>query len=419
MPDFKVADEAASSQATIRHILTHMGGWFGDFFHDTGAGDDALTRYVADMADLEQLAPVDTIWSYNNAGFYLAGHIIEVVTGKRYEAALKELMLEPLGLERTFFEPGEVMTRRFAVGHTVQDEGAQVARPWSLPRAAYSAGGITCSVHDLLRYAHFHLGDGTTEDGIRLLTPESVSLMQTKQVAIWSDEACGLSWFLEFVDGTPVVQHGGGTTGQVSLLTLLPEHNLAIAILTNADRGRFVTRSVTDWILKHYLGLEKPKPAPLETSEEELAVLSGLYRDPFEDFELGMLSGKLVAQEVYKRGFPDMDSPPPPAPPPMSLALCEEDRLLVLDGPFKDDTVEVIRKSDGSIGWLRVGGRLLEESLTLSTNGQWLDLEDRMAEWMRLVVSKPHRAKCWPFRNQTSCSSCICSCTRHRASLSR
>lgn len=364
VPDFGVVDETASSQATIRHVLTHMGGWFGDFFHDTGAGDDALTRYVADMADLEQLAPVDTIWSYNNAGFYLAGHIIEVVTGLRYEAALKELMLEPLGLEHTFFAPGEVMTRRFAVGHTVQDEGVQVTGPWPLPRAAYSAGGITCSAYDLLRYAHFHLGDGTTEDGIRLLTPESVALMQTKQVAIWSDEACGISWFLEFVDGTPVVQHGGGTIGQVSLLTLLPEHNFAIAILTNADRGRFVTRSVTDWVLKHYLGLEKPKPAPLETSEEELAVLSGLYRDPFEDFELGMLSGKLVAQEVYKGGFPDLDSPPPPAPPPMSLALCEEDRLLVLDGPFKDDTVEVIRKSDGSIGWLRVGGRLLEESFT-------------------------------------------------------
>ena len=358
VPDFKVADETTSSLVTIRHILTHMEGWFGDFFHDTGAGDDALPKYVADMADLEQLAPLDTIWSYNNAGFYLAGYIIEAVTGKRYETALKELVLEPLDLEQTFFDPGDVMTRRFAVGHNVTDEGAQVARPWPLPRAAYSAGGITCDVHDLLRYAQFHLGDGAMEDGTRVLTPESMSLMQTTQVTIWDDEECGLSWFLEYVAGAHIVQHGGATIGQMSLLTLLPEHNFAIAILTNADRGRFVTRNVTDWVLKHYLGLDKPKPEPIETPEEELATFTGLYRDPFVEIELGMLSGKLVSQEVYKRGYPNMDSPPPPAPPPMSLVRCEENRLLILDGPYKDDTIEVIREADGSIGWLRMGGRI-------------------------------------------------------------
>ena len=358
VPDFKVADETASSQATIRHILTHMGGWFGDFFNDTGAGDDALPKYVADMADLEQLTPLDAIWSYNNAGFYLAGYVIEVVTGKRYEAALKELVLEPLGLDHSFFDPGDVMTYRFAVGHNVSDEGAQVARPWPLPRAAYPAGGITCSVHDLLRHARFHLGDGTTEDGTRLLTPESLSLMQTTQATIWNNETCGLSWFLKVVDGTCQVMHGGGTTGQVSLLTLLPEHNFAVAVFTNADRGGFVTDDVTHWALKYYLEVKIPKPEPIETPEEELAAYVGRYRNPFTDIELGMLSGKLVAQVVYKRGFPAQDSPPPPPPPPMSLALCEKDRLLILNGPFKDGTADVVRKPDGSIGWLRVGGRI-------------------------------------------------------------
>ncbi len=358
VPQFKVSDATASSQATIRHILTHMGGWFGDFFHDTGAGDDAALKYVADMAGLEQLTPLDAVWSYNNAGFYLAGHVIEVVTGKRYQAALKELVLEPLGLDHSFLDPGDVMTFRFAVGHHVTDQGAQVARPWPLPRAAYPAGGITCSVHDLLCYARFHLGDGATEDGTRLLTPESVSLMQTPQATIWKDATCGLAWFLDVVDGTRQVMHGGGTTGQVSLLTLLPEHRFAVAVLTNADRGRLVTKDVTHWVLKHFLEVETLQPEPIETPEEELAAYVGRYRNPFTDIELGMLSGKLVAQMVYKRGFPAQDSPPPPPPPPMSLALCEKDRLLVLDGPFKGQTADVLRKPDGSVGWLRVGGRV-------------------------------------------------------------
>ena len=355
VPDFKVADETASAQATIRHLLTHTAGWTGDFFHDTGAGDDALPRYVADMADLEQLAPIGTVWSYNNSGFYLAGHIIETVTGKRYEAALKELVLEPLGLEHCFFDPGDVMTYRFAVGHHGGDGGAQVARPWPLPRAAYAAGGITCGVHDLLRYARFHMGDGTAKDGTRLLTSESLALMQSPQVTLWGDETWGLTWSLNVVDGARQVSHGGGTTGQVSLLTLIPEHQFAVAIFTNAGEGGAVTADATKWALKEYLGLETPDPEPIESSEEELAAYAGRYTRPMVDIELGVLCGRLIGQMVYKAGFPSRDVPPPPPPPPVTLALCEKDRLLGMDGPFKDSKAEIIRQPDGSIGWLRLG----------------------------------------------------------------
>ena len=166
LPDFKVADETAASQATIRHLLTHMGGWAGDLFDDTGAGEDALAKYVGNMADLEQLAPLGTVWSYNNAGFSLAGYVIEVTTGKSYQAALQELVLEPLGLKDSYLDPGDVITHRFSVGHNVTEEGIQVARPWPLPRSLHPAGGITCHVQDLLRYARFHLGDGTTDGSV-------------------------------------------------------------------------------------------------------------------------------------------------------------------------------------------------------------------------------------------------------------
>ena len=358
VPDFKVSDETAASQATIRHLLTHMGGWVGDLFEDTGAGDDALGKYVANMADLDQLAPLGTVWSYNNSGFSLAGYVIETVTGRSYQAALKELVLEPLDLGHSYFDPGDVMIHRFVVGHKAGDEGAEVARPWPLPRAAYSGGGITCDVRDLLRYARFHLGDGRTEDGTRLLSPGSMTHMQTPQVTVWGDETWGLSWAVDQVDGVRQVSHGGGTTGQVSLLALIPEHDFAIAILTNSDAGGAVTQAVSDWALAHCLGLEVTQPAPIEASEAELRLYVGRYSRPFADIELGMLGGRLVGQLTWKGGFPSQDTPPPPPPPPMSVALCEKDRLLVMDGPFKDATAEIVRKPDGSIGWLRASGRI-------------------------------------------------------------
>ncbi len=358
VPDFKVSDETAASGATIRHLLTHMGGWVGDLFEDTGAGDDALANYVANMASLDQLAPLGTVWSYNNSGFSLAGYIIETVTGRSYQAALKELVLGPLDLNHSYFDPGDVMTHRFVVGHNAGDEGAEVARPWPLPRAAYPSGGITCDVRDLLRYARFHLGNGTTDDGTRLLSAGSMAHMQTPQERVWGDEAWGLSWAVDEVDGVRQVSHGGGTTGQVSLLALIPEHDFAIAILTNSDAGGAVTQAVSHWALAHYLGLEITQPTPIESSEAELRPYVGRYSRPFADIELGMLGGRLVGQITWKGGFPTRDTPPPPPPAPMSLALCEKDRLLVMDGPFKDATAEIVRKPDGSIGWLRASGRI-------------------------------------------------------------
>jgi CubicO group peptidase (beta-lactamase class C family) len=358
VPDFAVSDETASAQATIRHLLTHTGGWAGDFFHATGAGDDALARYVADMAELPQLVPISSLWSYNNAGFSLAGHVIERVVGESYEVALKELVLEPLGLKASFFDPGEVMTHRFAVGHNLVEGIARVARPWPLERSTHPAGGITCTVQDLLRYARFHLEDGRVDDGTALLSPDAIAQMQSPHVTLWGEEAWGLTWAVNQVDGTREISHGGGTNGQVSLLALVPEHDFALAILTNADRGSELTRAVRRWVLKEYLGLEAPDPQPIESSEEELAQYVGCYRGYFTDLELGMLAGKLLGQITYKRSFPSEHVPPPPAPPPMSLTLCEPDRLLVLDGRFKDAIADVIRNPDGSVGWLRVSRRL-------------------------------------------------------------
>jgi CubicO group peptidase (beta-lactamase class C family) len=359
LPEFKVADGPASACATIRHLLTHMGGWVGDFFHDTGAGDGALARYVTDMASLGQLAPVGTVWSYNNASFCVAGRVIEVVTGQSYQAALKELVLGPLSLESCTLNPGDVMTQRFAVGHHCDAEGAHVSRPWYLPRAVYPAGGISCDVRDLLRYAQFHLGDGTAEDGARLITPESMSLMHSPQVTIWGEEeTMGLSWFIRDAGDVRQLSHGGGTNGQVSLLLMVPDHSFALAILTNADRGQAVTRDVSRRAIMQYLGVETPQPTALAASEQELAQYTGRYVRPFAEMELGTLGGKLIAQVTPRGGFPTEDSPSPPSPPPMSLALCDRDRLLVLDGPMQGAQGDIIRTPDGSIRWLRSGGRV-------------------------------------------------------------
>ena len=129
-----------------------------------------------------QIAPLGAYFSYNNGAVCLAGRVIEAVTGQTYEAAVTELVLEPLGLEQTSFFPEEIMTKAFAVGHGAPQDDPRgepvVLAPWALPRSANPAGGLIASVNDMLRYARFHLGDGTA-DGRRVLRAESLRRMQT------------------------------------------------------------------------------------------------------------------------------------------------------------------------------------------------------------------------------------------------
>jgi CubicO group peptidase (beta-lactamase class C family) len=57
LPEFAVRDQIASADVTVLDLLTHMGGWEGDVFDDTGEGADAVARYVANLKNVEQVAP--------------------------------------------------------------------------------------------------------------------------------------------------------------------------------------------------------------------------------------------------------------------------------------------------------------------------------------------------------------------------
>ncbi|TLN10047.1 beta-lactamase family protein, partial [bacterium] len=131
LPELELADEDTAARVTLRHLLTHTAGWAGDYFDDSGRGDDALARILPRLKRLEQLTPPGEVWAYNNAGFYIAGRLIEVASGKVYEEAARELVLEPLGMKDCTFFPEAVMTRSYAVGHDLDHDTPRVAEPWA------------------------------------------------------------------------------------------------------------------------------------------------------------------------------------------------------------------------------------------------------------------------------------------------
>jgi len=353
LPDLRLADDDVAERVTTRHLLTHTGGWFGDYFADPGRGDDALERILLELAELPQLAPLGQIWSYCNSGFYIAGCVIEVLTGKPFESAARELVLEPLGMSRSFFFSEEVLSHRFAVGHRNEDGQAIVARPWALARAASAAGGITSSVRDLLRYARFHLG---REPGP--LTRELISLMREPQIET-GDRDMALTWFVRELEGVVLAEHDGGTNGQMARLMLAPEAGFALAILTNhSPAGNDVFRELSRVALRLYVGVEEPEPEPIDLSSEQLAEYAGDYSNPWSDVALRAEETRLVGQTTYKAGFPTKDTPPLPPPPPATLAFYDTDRVFVEEGPLTGTRGDFVRDDNGRIAWFRSGGRL-------------------------------------------------------------
>ncbi len=359
LPDFRMRDSEVTEHATVRHLLVHTGGWEGDFFEDTGAGDDALKKYVGLMADLPQLTPLGKVWSYNNSAFSLAGRVIEAVSGKTYEAALNEFVLAPLGLRHTYIFPGDVMTHSFAVGHaSIQDQDI-LLRPWGLARSAWPAGGLTSSVKDQLRYARFHLGDGAAEDGTRVLSPQSLAAMQAPTVHALLDTNMGLAWWIREQDGVRIVAHGGGTLGQISNLMLIPGRQVAVSFLTNSGGGGLVMMEATKDAWPEYLGFREPEPAHIAMSVGQLQEYVGRYTSTMDDIELMLAAdGALVAQVTPKGGFPTRDSPPGPKPPPTRIAFVGADHAVTLDPPMQDQHAEFLRGDSGAIQWARVGARI-------------------------------------------------------------
>lgn len=353
LQDFKLRDESVAARVTLRHLLTHHGGWLGDFFEDTGDGDNAVARYLSHMVDLPQLTPLDTIFHYNNAGFAVAGRLIEVVTGKPYERALSDLILTPLGLSNTLIFPNDVMTRRFVVGHEGAEGEPTVARPWAVARSANPVGGISSTARDQLRYARFAMSDGSP-----ILSRETMRLMQSPQRPAALDEFVGLSWFLYDQDGIRIVRHGGATHGQVSAFLIAPEKRFALTVLTNGNRGSELHREITQVALEQFLGVHPPEKSTLSMTPAQLAAFAGRYSSSLADIELRVQQGELILQSIPKGGFPDRNSPPGPTPPPSRLAFTREDRVIALDGWSKDVSGEFLRDPSGRIVWFRFGGRV-------------------------------------------------------------
>ncbi|MGH2441881.1 MAG: serine hydrolase domain-containing protein [Chloroflexota bacterium] len=237
LPDFRLADPEATQTMTLRLLHSMSNGMDNGPYTDFGPGDDCVARYVESIADIPQLFPPGTGFAYSNASTTLAGRITEVLTGLPWEAALRDRLLVPAGLDSTRSLYEDLIYRQVAVGHIRADRAWKVTRPWQLPRSLCPGGSTLCATaSDLVRFGRIMLNEGRSENGNAVLSPSAVRIMHEPVVEtptkLLAQRWCVGAYSKRWGDVT-MFGHSGTNASSSSMLLWAPERNVVIASIAN------------------------------------------------------------------------------------------------------------------------------------------------------------------------------------------
>lgn len=361
LPEFRLADPDAAGEITVRQLLTHTSGMDGDFFEDTGRGDDCVERFVLACRALPQLHPPGDGFSYCNAGFVVAGRLIEKLRGMTWDEALDRFLATPLGATSLESLPDQMAYYRTAVGHVPDGEGGfRVAPVPFLARSNGPAGATPYgAARDVLQLAKLHLADGIAPDGTRLLTVDSVRAMQEPQLAVppaMTPDEWGLGWMLFDWGGRRVIGHDGATIGHNSYLRIVPDAGIAVVLLTNGGNAAALSRRMLGAVLEPLASIGPP-PLPEPTGMAvDAARYVGAYQRLAQRIEVEDRDGELWMRVIDRRPL----NPEAPPQPEVQLQPVDE-RLFVYATPDSGFRNQIsFGESDGSggFGWAFVGRRL-------------------------------------------------------------
>jgi hypothetical protein len=254
------------------------------------------------------------------------------------------------------------MTRRFVVGHGALKGVPRVLTPWPLPRAANAVGGLVTDIGSLLRYAEFHMGDGTNRAGARVLSRASLTQMRSSVVPkAGTDLTMGLTWHLSRIGALNMTEHSGATNGQDALLRLVPDRRFTLAVATNSATGDRLHRDVARAAMETYFGVPPPKFTRITVSADRLQEYVGIYRRQGAEINVTVNGDALRVQITPK--MPNLSGTvPPPTTPAWGFGFYDTDRALALGGPNAGEPAaaagEFIRNAEGRVAWLRASLRL-------------------------------------------------------------
>lgn len=254
LPDYPAT---TGGRITAHQLLSHTAGvpsytGFPEFIDEISRNPYAPTAFVELFSGRDLDFEPGEGWAYSNSGYFLLGVLVEELTAMPYDRALRQYLLDPLGLSDTGYDhAGEVIERR-AAGYERSPDGYSNA-PYLDTTVPYAAGSMYASARDL------HLWTRALHTGRVFAHDSTLALMTTPVEAGY---AYGLAVRPLAVDGDTVlaVGHSGGINGFRTMLDYVPEDEYTVAVLDNTSQD---ADAVADAVLRTLYGLptEPPKPS--------------------------------------------------------------------------------------------------------------------------------------------------------------
>jgi CubicO group peptidase (beta-lactamase class C family) len=311
LPDFAVSDEEVAALLTLRHLLNHTSGIDGDFFKDAGRGENRIGKYVHLLKDVAQVQPPGAMFSYCNAGFVVAGRMVEIASDTGWDRAMRNRLAKPLGTPSFSTLPEQAMRYQTAIGH-VGAPGALMVTPIAyLAQSNAPAGSMPMAkARDVIAFARMMMAEGVSADGTRILSQTSVRAMHRPSITCpphMNIDAIGLATFLWDWDGDSTYEvfgHDGSTIGQASWLRYHPESGTALALLTNGGNGKGLADELMKSVFAKATGITPPElPATDPSLVMNAAPLLGTYGKASGTVEVYEREGKLIAHHRPSADF--------------------------------------------------------------------------------------------------------------------
>jgi CubicO group peptidase (beta-lactamase class C family) len=246
-PSFKLGDAETTHSVLVKHLICACTGmprqdleWIFDYGKMTPESTMAL------LGTMQPTSKFGELFQYSNlmaaAAGYTGAHVIhpDMELGAAYDSAIQSYVFDPLQMKETTFDFKRAFSGNHAGSHSPDADGKTAKAVTAINDAiipARPAGGAWSSVNDMLKYVSMELAEGRLPDGTTYISKEPLLERRAPQVSIGKDVTYGMGLMVDTTYGVPVVHHGGDLVGYHSDMMWLPQQNVGLVILTNADPG--------------------------------------------------------------------------------------------------------------------------------------------------------------------------------------
>jgi CubicO group peptidase (beta-lactamase class C family) len=300
MPSFQMYDPYVTREMTVTDLLVHRSGLGlgeGDlmFFPPTDLTREEILRR---LRFLKPATSFRSSYAYDNLLYLVAGQLIPAVTGTSWDDFVKQRIFAPLHMTNSFTKTEALESGSdVAIPHSRLGGKLEALAHENVDNNAPAGSVISCAA-DLAQWMILQLGRGQA-GGVRLFSEAQSRKLWTPQTILPITPSApvlepnfydyGLGWFLRDYRGKKMVYHTGVLAGYVSRTTLLPDLNLGIVVLTNAEEegahgaiaftvvDQYLQAPATDWVAT-FRGLAKKEEAENERLAQAGAVRKGTSR---------------------------------------------------------------------------------------------------------------------------------------------